>query len=1356
MRKTLSPFREQILLFLGLTCMLSGLSKPAHAIQQTPPENYGAVDDSSKYKTRVFGCANFGKIRCDSANGGGISGYADATGLFQCLNTGNIAGDRKIGGIAGYASGNSSDSGEIGHCFNSGLIRAGSSSGGLIGYSGENIILTNTYNIGNVVASQFKGAIVGRKFHSSTRISNCYYDKQSCLPGAVEGNDIASAAEGRFTRQMIGDSLLQAFGGNLWRYHTGYYPRPVLWDTTLEVAGATSPLYLQDNSRIDSVTDMFTMQQTPGMFWSSDDSNSVRITGNTGYILKNDSSRLISIGNSSRTFRQVPLLYTYRSVCHRIAFHANHGTGQMDTMEICGSNPAVLPSSQFTRTKHLFQGWAYSDTNVAMFHSGDTIQCSQDITLYAVWSPDGSDSLHAIPINSEQELMAFRDAVNNYSRGVFKGVPNQSTGFRGIHFMLTADMDLDSLYAAGTDWEPVGKSSSACFRGQFHGMGHSISNLHINTPAANYKGLFGYLDSALVEGVSLSNNDTIIGKQYCGGIAAFANNGSRILRCASHAYVEGASTHIGGICGNLAKSDIEESYNTGTVYGTEKVGGIAGYTNGNSSSYSHIRWCYNSGQIHADKAGGGICGNSYAYTEITQVYHNGQVWSDLQGGSLIGLKSQKSVTCLTAFYDNQISPSGAINGNDDSTATGCPTIALTGTLPHGFDSLHWISQSGRYPQLLSADSSAASCIAVLPVVFATGDNTELVRNDFSLSGCDWVQWTATTGSKLQIQNCQGRILGSDSQIVLSASYRQTVYRQILISYIQLRTICNVMLWGNDSANNRVVLQAFENSFLRLDTMPFQKRHQIFRGWSQEQYGKGIWMIGDSIWIDRDTNLYATWSNDGLSAEYALRIDSLSDWVEFRNAVNDYRTGCYQGVQNLQSGFCGIHFRLCVPLDLRNICDSLHAWIPVGRNASTPFRGIFDGNGFAIDHLVIDSANMEFAGIFGCIDSATITRLELGKHSSIRANRYVGGISGCVRNQSVISQCANHATIEGIEEYIGGICGYLTRSTIEKCYNAADISGKEKVGGITGYAGTGSGSGTPSSHNSSSVSYCYNSNAIYGTNCTGGLIGFLNGNSILEKGYNSGQLFGQQYTGSIVGRKYSSTPVIRFCFYDRQISPTGGINGKDADATEGRFTRQMTGNGLNTTLDSLNWNYTENFYPRLNPIDTSAAAWISAIPIYLNEPESSDRVVHDFLLGSWDSCIWISSDSSKLRIEGLRVCVADSDSVVCLELTYKGEIYKSIELHPFVIADGIAEHSSGKEGNILVYPNPTDQQLNIRTPESCQLQQVCLYDGSGRLLLRKTVNATMFHLDLSGLPAGTYRVTLLGKNQKHYPFTISKR
>jgi hypothetical protein len=119
-------------------------------------------------------------------------------------------------------------------------------------------------------------------------------------------------------------------------------------------------------------------------------------------------------------------------------------------------------------------------------------------------------------------------------------------------------------------------------------------------------------------------------------------------------------------------------------------------------------------------------------------------------------------------------------------------------------------------------------------------------------------------------------------------------------------------------------------------------------------------------------------------------------------------------------------------------------------------------------------------------------------------------------------------------------------------------------------------------------------------------------------------------------------------------------------------------------------------------------------------------------------------------------VADSDSVVCLELTYKGEIYKSIELHPFVIADGIAEHSSGKEGNILVYPNPTDQQLNIRTPESCQLQQVCLYDGSGRLLLRKTVNATMFHLDLSELPAGTYRVTLLGKNQKRYPFTISKR
>ena len=244
-------------------------------------------------------------------------------------------------------------------------------------------------------------------------------------------------------------------------------------------------------------------------------------------------------------------------------------------------------------------------------------------------------------------------------------------------------------------------------------MGNGTSSRPKEISARN-TGIFTVMPLG-VEDVTLAANDTIIGKQYCGGIAAYAANGSQILRCANHGYVEGKSTHIGGICGNMAKSDITDCHNTGNITGTEKVGGIAGYTNGNSARYTHILRCFNSGQILASKAAGGICGNSYSCTEITQVYQNGQVWADTIRGSIVGLKSQKSVSFRYCYYDMQISPLGAINGTDDSTAAGLSTSALTDSLPSGFDSRYWQQAQGYCPIPVSAATDTAARIAATPV-----------------------------------------------------------------------------------------------------------------------------------------------------------------------------------------------------------------------------------------------------------------------------------------------------------------------------------------------------------------------------------------------------------------------------------------------------------------------------------------------------------------------------------------------------------------------------------------------------------------------------------------------------------------
>lgn len=1352
---TLTPSPKRLLLTLLL--LLATAAVHPHSFQKPSVQSPNPPDDTSKRISLIQSCANFGQIRCSDNEAGGISGCTDAADLLQCFNTGSIRGTQKIGGIAGYASGNTEDSAVISLCFNSGLIHGQSNSGGLVGYLNHHISLSKAYNTGNVDAANYAGALVGRRFNAGAGISACCYDRQTCLKGGVEDRDIPQQAEGKATAEMLADSLSSAIGAADWKYASDYYPRLAFMDSVPAVWGAVSPVLLQKNERIDSIASPFRMQQTQGLYWTVDDSTSIRIIGNRAFILKADSDRMLTVGDGLHVYRQVPLLHTFPPVCSRIALHANQGSGSMDTLTSCDNEKVLLPAPTFTRLHYIFIGWGLSASAAPAYQSGDSVRFSSDTTLYAIWSPDGKDSSHAVTIGNTAELIAFREAVNS-NKGVYKGIANASTGFRGVHFRLTADIDLDSLYKAGESWEPVGKSSSLCFKGNFHGDKHRISHLYIHAPAANYKGFFGYLDSALVEDLILSAGDSIIGKQYCGGIAAYANNRSIIRRCASHAYVEGKSTHVGGICGNIGKSTIEDCFQTGCVLGTEKVGGIVGYTNGNSSVYSIVRNCHNSGQVHAEKAAGGIAGNTYSYTRVEQVLHSGQVWADTLGGSLIGLKSQKSVAYADGYYDRQISPVGGVNNTDDSAAAGKGTRELcNGFLPAGFDSLHWECTGGQYPQLRSAGSSMETRIAVQPVYLAANDDITQIRNDFELNGCGFIQWTSSSDS-LRIQACKGILLGRDTSIVLSAVYQQSVCRQIRILKIFRQKMCSIQLLANDSLNSRLLRQAYQNTYFCFDTLPFRKAHQIFRGWSSTANGKADFVLGDSVLIACDTAFYAVWSNDGLSAAYALGIDSLGDWTDFRDAVNDYAGGCYKGVCNRNTGFRGVYFSLNASLDLRPACDSLHSWIPVGKNTSYNFKGNFNGNGHTIDYLVIDSASMDYAGIFGCVDSAVVSSLELGLHSSLHANNYIGGIAACVRRQSRIQGCANHAAVNGEGEYIGGIAGYLSRSTIEECYNAADISGKAKVGGIVGYAGTASTGESSASASTSRISYCYNSNTVSGSDCTGGLIGFLNGNTSLEKAYNSGQLFGLQYTGSVVGRKYSSTPLVEACFYDRQISAFGSINGKDdAPDAVGVSTREMTGDELKDALDSMHWKYTEHFYPRLSALDSSGLAWVSVVPIFLEETDRCDKVSHDFQLGDCDGISWESSNPQALCIEGLRACVLDSDTV-SLKAKYNDHARKNYRIVQHYIASDISRIEAEQQFSFRIYPNPTEKQLYIQTRENSgkSIRSVSLFDAQGRQLLQQSVDDGQTGLDLSPFSAGTYFLQVQDEKGTAYNYRIIRR
>ncbi|MCL2037256.1 MAG: hypothetical protein FWG83_07745 [Oscillospiraceae bacterium] len=145
------------------------------------------------------------------------------------------------------------------------------------------------------------------------------------------------------------------------------------------------------------------------------------------------------------------------------------------------------------------------------------------------------------------------------------------------------------------------------------------------------------------------------------------------------------------------------------------------------------------------------------------------------------------------------------------------------------------------------------------------------------------------------------------------------------------------------------------------------------------------------------------------------------------------------------------------IDLAGIDD----WTPIGTSAN-PFKGTFDGNGYAIFNLTIDDSAEKYdhAGLFGYIESGCVKNLTL-VDAHVKGNRgNAGGIAGMAFNAEfsncyvISSAIRGSSIIGGANFYGGGIVGKISgESTVERCYTEGDIKGTV-AGGLVGSAEAG--------------------------------------------------------------------------------------------------------------------------------------------------------------------------------------------------------------------------------------------------------------------------------------------------------------
>lgn len=264
---------------------------------------------------------------------------------------------------------------------------------------------------------------------------------------------------------------------------------------------------------------------------------------------------------------------------------------------------------------------------------------------------------------------------------------NGGKGFEAIgQLPINADGGLQQL--AGVEIP----SEVPIFRGNFHGLGHAIDHLTIQTPSLEWgtitgqtakpQGLFAITYGSELRDVGLTNV-SISGAGYIGALTGL-HLGGNIKNAYSTGQVQG-TVYVGGLVGAATGSSVDKishSYSEANVKGVLLVGGLVGasilpiynsYATGNISLPDISMPVEEEQSLDPNFTGGlgagGLVGsgegiyNSYATGNIlTGTYVNGNWYSELGFAGAGGLAGLLAAQENSQHHINQSYATGNVNG----------------------------------------------------------------------------------------------------------------------------------------------------------------------------------------------------------------------------------------------------------------------------------------------------------------------------------------------------------------------------------------------------------------------------------------------------------------------------------------------------------------------------------------------------------------------------------------------------------------------------------------------------------------------------------------------------------------------
>ena len=530
--------------------------------------------------------------------------------------------------------------------------------------------------------------------------------------------------------------------------------------------------------------------------------------------------------------------------------------------------------------------------------------------------------------------------------------------------VLKNDIDL-----SGTEF-----TSIPTFGGTFLGQGFTVSGLRL-TGEVNALGFFRYLQkTALVENLHLKGivQPAKSGNLDIGGMVGV--NSGTIKNCSFTGTVSGTE-RIGGIAGrNKVSGIIEGCITAGTVYGDHYIGGIAGENQG------VIRSCVNEAEVN------------------THVDHNSV---SMDGTSLESLMQKESISDATNI--------GGIAGTNSGVIRGCENRADIGYEKMGYNvggiagsQIGYITECANYGIINGSNGVGGIVGQFKPnVVLNMGENymSELMDQMIGMMG-------SMSGMMNSMQGMMGNLSFNKDSMEESMG--------------MLKDPSN---WDPDSINAAV------NEMSR----SFNSMYQNMVASGNKMTGQMQSMMGSMSGMAETMEKL----NEGLN----IKINDISKEDTPENTVakvsNCTNHAAVHG-ETYVGGITGI-----ADIEDTTAQDDIQGQLTMSTEGEMIMRLVIRD----CRNMATVSATKQYAGgIIGNMTIGAVFRgMNTGSIDALNAD-YVGGIAG--NSETYIVDSFSRSILAG-NQYVGGVAGYGTE--VLDCYAVTDIAAATKfAGGILGY------------------------------------------------------------------------------------------------------------------------------------------------------------------------------------------------------------------------------------------------------------------------------------------------------------------